>query len=817
MIALFLPAMNLFGWIFDLPLFRSLLPNLPPMVPLTALMLICLAANLLITSSAQARRGASGTGKSRWLSLGLATVVLIVGLWAIASHVFDMPFFVSRWLFWHQVVLERGILYQGNMSMQSASSMILLTIGMTLLQFPRNRQVDFFVQLLPLLAMTLSFIAYIGYIHDITEFYGSSRFVGLSFPTALSVSFLSAGILSLRPDSGIYRRLRGSGAAPFFLRRFLVFSFMAPTVTTFLISFGEEQGLYPSAFSSALFVLLTILTLTAIGIYIANAVQRLETQQMALQQARSKAALRESEESLKETKERLEFALEASRMGTWETDWVTKATRWSPITERLFGLPVGSFPGSYEAFTERLHPEDRERVDRECVDAMRTRKELDSTYRCIWPDGTIHWLRSVGRAKFDERGNPLALSGTVIDMTNEKLYQETIEEALEAAESASRLKSAFLANMSHEIRTPLGAILGFADLLAEPESTTEEKENYLGIIRRNGETLSHLINDILDLSKVESGRLDVERVRFSLRDVVDEVVALLSVRAQEKSLPIKVSYATGLPEHIVSDPIRLKQILTNLIGNAVKFTSKGEVSVAVSFSWKNQVIFDIADTGIGINAAQQEKLFQSFSQADGSMTRRFGGTGLGLVLSRKLAEILGGTVELLTSLPGQGSTFRASIRDATQSLNVAKPPAGGAGATSVPRGDRLIGRRILLVEDLPDNQRMIGKFLTQEGAALDVAVNGADGVHQALMEEYDAVLMDLQMPVMDGYSATAKLRHRGYKVPIIALTAHAMADVEKKCLSVGCNAYLTKPVDREQLVRTILEQFPKPELPMEMR
>jgi len=398
------------------------------------------------------------------------------------------------------------------------------------------------------------------------------------------------------------------------------------------------------------------------------------------------------------------------------------------------------------------------------------------------------------------------------------------------AEVANLSKSEFLANMSHEIRTPITAMLGFTDLLIEEAQSGERcthpgdcpsrprQVQYLHTVRNNGRHLLEIINGILDLSKIEARRLTVEQVRCAPVQIVTDVFNLMQVRAIDKNLGFELTYADELPEYIHTDPTRLRQILINLVGNALKFTDTGRVDIAVRYLPPQGTVgprlqFDIVDTGIGLTAEQVERLFQPFSQADGSTTRRYGGTGLGLAISQRLAEMLGGKI-VVTSDPGGGSTFTLTI--ATGSLDGVRigPPNLPATepTTSTPvapagRAD-LSGYRVLLAEDGPDNQRLIVFLLHKAGAIVHVADNGALACEQVqaandIGTPFDAILMDMQMPVMDGYEAARHLRARGFTAPIIALTAHAMDSDRGKCLAAGCSDFLTKPIDRGHLLQTI--------------
>ena len=396
---------------------------------------------------------------------------------------------------------------------------------------------------------------------------------------------------------------------------------------------------------------------------------------------------------------------------------------------------------------------------------------------------------------------------------------ETVNKALVeanlAAEAATREKGNFLANMSHEIRTPMTAILGCVDLLLEGDVCEEERIANAETVRRNGKLLLELINNLLDLSKLESGKLVEESTDCSLFEIVNDVMSLMQTRAADKGLKLTVDFNYPLPERIRTNPIRLRQILVNLVDNALKFTERGSVRITVRCSrdsvgpWLH---LSVTDTGIGMTARQQARIFQPFTQADETTTRRFGGTGLGLAISKRLANMFGGDIEL-QSTPGQGTTFTATIfpgllRDVPMLYAPPKLTTESEKVTrDAKRWKQMFSGRVLLAEDSPDNQRLICLILKKAGLDVDLAENGrvaCEIVFDAAARDkpYDLILMDMQMPEIDGYEATRRIRQHGFSGPIVALTAHSLLGDREKCLQAGCDDFATKPIDREKLFDT---------------
>jgi two-component system, sensor histidine kinase len=406
-------------------------------------------------------------------------------------------------------------------------------------------------------------------------------------------------------------------------------------------------------------------------------------------------------------------------------------------------------------------------------------------------------------------------SELVSEIRERERIQKDVVHAKEAAEAANRAKSEFLANMSHEIRTPLNAILGFADLVRQGNDlAASEQREYLDTIHKSGEHLLSLISDILDLSKIEAGQLTVENIRCSPHQIIAETVSVLRVRAREKGLQLDYNWVGQVPETIESDPSRLRQMLLNVVANAIKFTDNGGVHIVaqiVGTLEDPRMLLEVVDTGIGIPVEKLHDIFDPFCQADTSVTRRFGGTGLGLAICRRLAQALGGGIAV-QSRPNEGSIFSISVT--TGSL-VDVPMAEGP-LSDIPRPVEepharkrfaLPGRRILVADDGDTNRKLIQIVLRRAGATVLCAENGQQALAIALHEPLDAILMDMQMPLMDGYTATTRLRETGSKIPVIALTAHAMKGDEERCREAGCTGYLTKPVNADRLLAALAAEI----------
>ncbi len=519
-------------------------------------------------------------------------------------------------------------------------------------------------------------------------------------------------------------------------------------------------------------------------------------------------------DELQESEQQFRGLVETTSDWIWAVDENAIYTYTSPRVMDLLGYDpqevIGKTPFDF------MPPEEAERIAalfRDMAESWKPLVRMENTN--LHKDGRRVILETNGVPIFDADGNFRGYRGVDRDITEPKRAEVALAKAKQAAEVANQAKSEFLANMSHEIRTPMTAILGFAELLMAGDLSLGEQASYLETIHRNGEVLLRLIDDILDLSKIESGKIDLELMDCSPRQIVVDVVALMRGRAIEKGLSLEVDYGPALPETIRTDPVRMRQILVNLVGNAVKFTEHGGVRIAVRCQRRPGVApkmrLVVADTGIGMSADGMARLFEPFTQADTSTTRCFGGTGLGLTISKRLAKLLGGDIQA-QSEPGRGSVFSLTIdpgplEGVAMVSSPLKAPPKEVGPAKTEEDQTLRGR-LLLAEDCPDTRQLIRAVLERAGLEVDEAENGRVACKMASTSAaegrpYDLILMDIQMPDLDGYQAIRRLRRDGWQQPIVALTAYAMAGDRQKCLNAGCDDYASKPIDRAELLAVI--------------
>jgi hypothetical protein len=514
---------------------------------------------------------------------------------------------------------------------------------------------------------------------------------------------------------------------------------------------------------------------------------------------------------------RLELAAEVGALGIWELDLTTLTFTADQRLTDMMALPPNTFENRISAALERIHPEDRERVQAALDRAAAHEPPISVEFRVVFPDGQTRYILGRAIGLRDRAGRAVKLVGANVDITDQKRVEETLQRARDAAVTASQAKSDFLANMSHEIRTPMNGVMGMS-ALAYDLATDPVQREYLALVRSSGEGLMGVINEILDFSKIEAGHMHIEMSEFVVRTWLDEITLPLELRAREKGLALVVETAPDLPPALRTDALRLRQIVNNLVGNAIKFTAQGQVTLrlhAVERGGDGSLTLglDVIDTGIGIAPEKQQLIFEPFSQADGSITRQFGGTGLGLSICHRLCGLLGGTIGLESTV-GQGTFFRVRLPVVAVPLFSVHPQSNEHKPMSAippvpPRTDAPgSSLRILLAEDHPVNQKVAQIMLTKSGHVVEVAGDGAQAVEAARRGGFDLILMDMQMPVLDGLEATRRIRaeeaeQQRPRVTIIAMTANAREEDRQVCLEAGMDDFVSKPIRIATLVEKL--------------
>ena len=540
----------------------------------------------------------------------------------------------------------------------------------------------------------------------------------------------------------------------------------------------------------------------------------------------SKAKRRMPEIELARAARIMSNAQEIAHLGSFEYVAADQTTLWSEEEYRIYGLdPDGPSPEYDEMLEKHIHPDDAALLHETFMKAMQNHEVYDLEHRIVRPDGEVRWVRDRAHPLFEGKDRFLGYVGATLDITEQKRAEEELrqhrhhleelvalrtaelEQAQESAESANRAKSAFLANMSHELRTPMNVIVGMSYLMRQSGLSPKQAEQ-LGKLEDAGEHLLKLIENILDFSKIEAGKLALDSVDFDLDAVLERVCSMIGASAREKGLALSLS-REGVPTRLHGDPVRLGQALLNYASNAVKFTASGAVKLRVSLLEKEKeqlrLCFEVEDTGIGVSEEQAARLFQAFEQAEISTSRDFGGTGLGLAITRLLAEAMNGEVGV-ESTPGAGSRFwfTALLKPAGEEAHESPTPVLSDAKQRL--RSAYAGTRVLVAEDNPINSELTLYLLEAVGFVTETAADGRQAVMMAAASSYDLILMDMQMPVLNGLDATREIRALpGWQTrPIIAMTANAFMEDRRACREAGMDDFLSKPVKPAKLYETLL-------------
>jgi PAS domain S-box-containing protein len=758
-------ALVLVGWASDIELLKRIYPHFTAMNPLTAFCLVFSGVALLLARWGYDR--AAG-------ALGVTIVLVAIGKFAdIASG--HVP--IDQLLFADELHGKFG----PSNAMAPNTALALMLLGVALIfSVSARRSFMLISQCLALSIIMISLFAVVGYAFGIDHLNAVGAFIPMALHTGVTLAIVSVGVMALTPHCGIMLVLRDPGSAGSMARFVLPLAIFIPIVVGALRLWGQKSGFYGTGAGVALMVVANVLITSVLLIASILALYR------------SDEVRRCREEDLARSDTRHRLAAKVAQVGHWRMNLPSLQISWSDEAFQISGLPKCQGMPSPAAVLDIFHPDDRQLVRQSVRGALRESRDWAYVVRVCRPDGELRHISSHGVCEHDENGLLTGVFGVFADITE-------LENARRKSEESTAMKAAFLANMSHEIRTPMNGVLGFTELLASSR-LDDTQQSQVELIAESGRAMMRLLNDILDMSKMDSGQMRLTAEPIDLGHKLRNCARLMEPAARAKGVVFIIDLDPALPKWVLGDPLRLRQILLNLIGNAVKFTDRGSIAVR-AHKVADQLSIEVADSGVGIPADRLENIFQQFSQGDASIARKYGGTGLGLSISAELAKLMGGSIAV-TSMPGHGSTFNVML----PLIEAADMP----GPETVPNLDNLpiftdhvaARPRVLIAEDHDINQLLITALAQSAGLEPVIAANGKEAVDMvreaaAAGEPFALVLMDVQMPLVDGLEATRQLRALGFtaeQLPIVALTANAYSEDKAACLAAGMQQHVAKPV-----------------------
>ena len=772
----------LLGWTAGIDVLTRAVPGFTAVNPMTAVALMLAGIALALPP----RR------KVAWVRM-LAALIIGIGVAKLIQLLLGLPVGVDQLLFADRLGLSTDL---HPSKMQAPTALALALFGGALFASgARNRLARLSSQILSLLVIAICLLAVIGYVLDAVAIHSVVTYRAMPIDAVVALIILAVATIGINPDVGLVAILRNRGPAGTMARTALPLALLVPVLVGLAGLSGERAGLYGvgSNFGLQVFantmVTFALLTGCILALFKTDGLRR------------------ERELVITRSGDRYRLAEQVAHIGHWLVEYPSGAVSWSDEYYKICGLPNDTEP-NIETALALYHPDDAVAA-REIAEAVKDGRGWEIGLRIRRPDGDVRYIKSHGVCEHAANGDVTAIFGVFADVTE-------LEFAQREAEAATASKAAFLANMSHEIRTPMNGVMGFVELLMDSKLDAKQRR-HLVLVQDSAQALLKLLNDILDLSKIDAGQLDLSAEPSSLRHDITQCVRLMTPAAEQKGLTLQVAFADNFPDNVLIDSLRFRQVLFNLLGNAVKFTNEGGVSVTLDEGQralgKRTIIVKVTDTGVGIAEERKAAIFDAFVQADASVSRRFGGSGLGLSISRSLAALMGGTISL-ESEENEGTVITLTIpldEVFAPALVAAGPSIGSSAAKAV--GDKTNRRQasILLVEDIDINQELITEMLNRLGHRVDLAQNGAEALALASRLElapnaWDLILMDVQMPVMDGLTATRAIRALGGRaatIPIVALTANAFAAEMQDCRDAGMDDHIAKPSGFAQLKEAI--------------